>query len=380
MSQDKNKSSPGESPRFLAMRDNLITGLNLYCWEHPINLLKAFSAELTKDLDKFSRGESTKEYDFAIGCSGKGFSSHIYFTIDPDGMEIRSGGRELNADNEWESLHGWEYFIRLDGGEGSKPLSTAAFDEIYYVFTNPSVSLSISTPDRYYYNSYDERNAAEPEAPDAAKEYSREERNAIGEVFLLCQKKEIDTDYAEKCLSQIDDVNMVIQRVSHPYIIPGYLYETTFLNEAVCYSNYEMVKLLLEHGADPNQFIDDGYVLWELHFIGDDAAEGEIRLKIAELLLINGANPNIIVDQETLYEYLMFELCNQSHNDDCFDYLRRFTILVVAYGAGSKSAWILRDIAKDRLEDYLLVLYECKDGYHLSPQIVDENGQTVAIL
>ena len=69
---------------------------------------------------------------------------------------------------------------------------------------------------------------------------------AIKRLYELCQNEEFDILEAKTLISQVD-VNGII-------LDPTWTWErkTTFLLKASSNSNLKMVKLLLEHGADPN--------------------------------------------------------------------------------------------------------------------------------
>lgn len=74
--------------------------------------------------------------------------------------------------------------------------------------------------------------------------------------------------------------------------------EYTYLCLAVNYLNTSAVELLIQYGADPNNSRSKNYPIncWDLHEYIDDIREGgySLVLEIIEMLLISGADPNII--------------------------------------------------------------------------------------
>ena len=136
----------------------------------------------------------------------------------------------------------------------------------------------------------------------------------------------------------------------------GFSYTTTLQAEAIANHNVDMLFLLLENGANPNQIYDDNESeLWNLQYNSGETYEiDEIRLKMAQLLLEYGANPNMNPsnEPEDLFEWVWYEVCNDSYGDS-WRYRSRFFILLVAYG-GKAQSWtpkILKDF--DKLKKYL---------------------------
>lgn len=157
----------------------------------------------------------------------------------------------------------------------------------------------------------------------------------------------------------------------------------TFLERAIEFCNIDMVKLLLEHGADPN-FIDPedeaDIVLWGLQH-WENKESTECRLKMAQLLLEHGADPCIISDGEDLFSYVLYAIFNDSY-DELWEYRARFFILLVAYGGKCYRCEpkIIKPFDKTNMQQYRFGFWEHEDGYHLSGYIYDQNDDTIAYI
>jgi ankyrin repeat protein len=117
-------------------------------------------------------------------------------------------------------------------------------------------------------------------------------------------------------------------------IMSGFRKKTVLLMVAAEAANYEMVELLLKNGANPNLVYGEKglqeSVLWELQYTSEDADEDIIRLSIAKLLLDYGASPHIKIDEEDLLKWADFYWGN---NDDGMqaDYRLKFIRLLEDY-------------------------------------------------
>ena len=207
---------------------------------------------------------------------------------------------------------------------------------------------------------------------------------AIKRLFELCQNEEFDILEAKTLISQVD-VNGII-------LDPTWTWErkTTFLLEASSNSNLKMVKLLLEHGADPNMICDYENPLWDLQYndYSDEIYEkreekartsDETRLKIANLLLEYGANPCMVVEDEDLFSYVLYAVFNDDPGH-FLDYRSRFFILLIAYGGKNNycNPEIIKPFDKSNMLQYEFIHVPVGDGYHLTGEIVDANYEVVA--
>ncbi|MBE6661853.1 MAG: hypothetical protein E7606_01075 [Ruminococcaceae bacterium] len=203
-------------------------------------------------------------------------------------------------------------------------------------------------------------------------------------LFELCQNEEFDLSEAKSLISQID-INEII-------IDPTWSWErkTTFLSEATSNSNLKMVNLLLENGANPNMICNDENPLWDLQYndYPDSTYEEddmlayqceEKRLQIAQLMLDYGADPCMIVENENLFSYVVCSIFNDDY-DHLWEYRSRFLILLVAYGAKSDycAPEIIKPFDKSNLLRYKFICVPVGDGYHLTGEILDENRDIIA--
>lgn len=168
----------------------------------------------------------------------------------------------------------------------------------------------------------------------------------------------------------------------------GFSYATTLQVEAISSLNIKMLELLLENGADPNQVYDEcESALWSLQYnYGETDEENEIRLKMAQLLLEYGANPNMNPDNEPedLFQWVWFTLWEDGCNDLWF-YRSRYFILLVAYGGKEPYLVpaIVKPFDKTKMEQYRFKFAK-KDDKALSRDyesiIVDGKDRIVAYI
>ncbi len=164
----------------------------------------------------------------------------------------------------------------------------------------------------------------------------------------------------------------------------GFSYTTTLQAEAIDNHNIDMLSLLLENGADPNQiYNNDESELWNLQYNdGETEEENEVRLKMAQLLLEYGANPNMNPGDEPidLFDWVWYEVCDEPYGDS-WKYISRFFILLVAYGGKSQN-WvpkILKNFDKSNMGKYRFWLLKEKiDDY--CAKIVDDKENIVAYI
>jgi hypothetical protein len=143
----------------------------------------------------------------------------------------------------------------------------------------------------------------------------------------MCRQRDFDITVAEDIISKID-VNQV-------FLSSEYCFDTTLLSCAAEGTNYKMVELLLKQGANPNLVYGEKYheenVLWELQYSSDDEEDDVIRLNIVKLLLENGANPHLKVEGADL---LQWAISNWGKDEGLQDKYRfEFINLLEEYGA-----------------------------------------------
>ena len=195
------------------------------------------------------------------------------------------------------------------------------------------------------------------------------------ELLSMFKSKSFDREKAALIIADIADINQPILDLNG--------YSTTYLFEAQTHNNIDAVRFLLENGADPN--LDDydllnGCALTDLHFLWwEMEEEADQRLETAKLFFEFGGDPNLWYDGETLYDHVLWEVFNDSHSPHNWDYIKKFFIILIAYGGGGGRSYIpkpsLREpIDKERINEYDLKLFTCEDGYHLEGHIFNSDG------
>ena len=200
----------------------------------------------------------------------------------------------------------------------------------------------------------------------------------ISELDAMCWAVKFDQDRAVELLKCIDPNEV------YNYVPPhgGIPYRTTLLYRAVSNQNVDMMKLLLENGADPN-FVDPekeaNTVMWDLMCPGLSESESKVRLEMAQIMLEYGASPVLVDDPEgnDLLSHVFFQIWADSYNDN-WDYLCKFFILLVAYNGESKycKPIIKKPFNKKKMEQYHLEAQENKESYH----IVNNRGTVIAAI
>ena len=194
------------------------------------------------------------------------------------------------------------------------------------------------------------------------------------ELLTMFKNKTFDKELALRCLQMITDINQPI--------LDWNGYSTTYLFEAESHNNVEAVRFLLENGADPNfcyQDLISDCALSDLHFLYEEMVEESTqRLKIAKLFFEFGANPDIDYDFESLYDHVFWEVFNDDTPHER-DYLRKFLLLMIAYGGGKgisryPQAKFSEPIDTTRINEYELQLHLCEDGYHLEGHVINTDG------
>lgn len=200
------------------------------------------------------------------------------------------------------------------------------------------------------------------------------------EKLYPCGNEELLTMFEQSCFnkSRTEEILREIPDVDAP-ILDKDGYPTTYLYEAQRYNSLEGVRLLLEHGADPNgyhpELISD-CPLWDLQY-GDEDADWEIRFKIAKLFFEYGADPDFAIDGEKLFYYLEYEVFNEA-GKFAWEYQCRLYILMIAYGGGEKTLSAPMDL--ERLEEYDIIFTPHEDGYHIVGHLIDPEGNDIGIL
>lgn len=186
----------------------------------------------------------------------------------------------------------------------------------------------------------------------------------------------------------INRANVVIEGITDPdqTIVAGeFDYHSTLMREAVRCNNLEAVLFLLEHGSDPNYISEDcDSPLFDLQYgpYNEPPEEDEIRYKIAKLFFEHGADPNLLVEGETIYDQVTFDIFNEPDLLN-WDYSIKFYKLLVLYGGGGHTYGkpeFSEPIDFSRVDDYQIRLQQHEDGYHVEGHLLNPDGKDIGIL
>jgi hypothetical protein len=156
------------------------------------------------------------------------------------------------------------------------------------------------------------------------------------------------------------------------------------MSAAIDEGNYEKILALLKSGVD-YPVIDPLWewpYLWSLQYTGDYSEDNSIRLQIAEQLLKNGESPIAMSDGEPLLDFVCYKIFNDPLDNEEWEYLRKFMVLLVAYGGHTEycSPRIIRPFDLDHLNKYQFIMLLAADGYHMYGQIWDDENDLVAMV
>lgn len=153
---------------------------------------------------------------------------------------------------------------------------------------------------------------------------------------------------------------------------------------AIDEGNYEKILSLLKAGVaypviDP---LWEWPYLWSLQYTGDDPEDNRIRLQIAEQLLKNGESPTVVSEGKALLDYVCYKISNDSMDHEELEYLKKFMILLIAYGGHTQhcNPQIIGTFDLDDLDKFKYLLFLEADGHHLSGQIRDDRDNIIAIV
>ncbi len=203
----------------------------------------------------------------------------------------------------------------------------------------------------------------------------------INKLLEMCSDVDFDPCAAEEIVRSIN-LNQEVPDPTYPKL------KTSFLMVATNNANINMVRLLLQHGADPNFILNEDKPLehenpfWDLQYnlFGESAEDNEVGLQMAQLMLDYGANPAIELDDEDLFSYVCFAVFNDDYSTELWEYRSRFFILLIAYGGSNDycKPEIIKEFDKSDIKQYHFLCVPCGDGYHVTGEIVDRNYEVVA--
>lgn len=203
------------------------------------------------------------------------------------------------------------------------------------------------------------------------------------ELLKMCSDVCFDMYAAEKIIQRVE-LNQEIIDTQRPNS------RTSYLSVATQSANVEMVRLLLQKGANPNFVLYGDKPLWrenpfwDLQYclFGESAEDSEVGLQMAQIMLDYGANPAIVLEEEDLFSYVYFAVFNNDDTLEQWEYRSRFFILLIAYGGFCNycTPKIVKEFDKTNMGQYRFRFVACSDGYQITGEIVDYNDEVVAEL
>lgn len=140
-------------------------------------------------------------------------------------------------------------------------------------------------------------------------------------------------DYADECFCDIETV--IRTHEDNSFSLKGVMPPAGVIPGLHSAHVYDVVKLLLEFGLNPNMIINDGHsrytLMGAIKFIDNEYMAADTMA----LLLEHGGNPNLIVDGESVFEQLDFEIWFGSVEQYMrwrYDSLVHIWMVLVAYG------------------------------------------------
>lgn len=201
------------------------------------------------------------------------------------------------------------------------------------------------------------------------------------ELLTIFENNCFDKQAAERILAGIQDVDQPI--------LDLHGYSTTYLYEAQNNNNVAAVRFLLEHGADPNLYLPElacDCAFHNLHLPWTELAKDLARrLEIAKLFLAYVADPNLLYEDETLYDEVQREVFNDSFLLHDREYINQFFKLLIAYGGGGGNSHyakpdLTEPIDRSRIDEYTFELFLCEDRYHLEGHLFNPEGIDIGIV
>ena len=207
----------------------------------------------------------------------------------------------------------------------------------------------------------------------------------LDEMIKLITTRPFDVERANMVLQGISDIDQTI-------LVGEYGYETTLLGEAVDNNNFGAVQFLLEHGANPNyigETFDCPFSDLEFGYDEDNPEEDHIRYRIAKLFFEHGADPNLLLEGETIFDSVTFSIYNDGGGLS-WPYRVEFYKLLVIYGGGGYvykngahgygKPEFSEPIDLSRVDEYQVCFRRHEDGYHIEGHLLNPDGKDIGML
>ena len=177
----------------------------------------------------------------------------------------------------------------------------------------------------------------------------------VRELLSLLSYKKCDYNRCRELIKEIGGATVIILGEDD--------FQTTPLHETLANEHYDFALELIN---EPNANLDVGTydldpIIWELQYLWTGTKEKQfdesaVKLKLLRSMIKNGANPNPVVERETLLNYLRFKI--NEEEDETF-HLIRMEHIIDAHANGN-NAYFFEKIYKTAIK----TVYVSKYGFY----------------
>ena len=201
-------------------------------------------------------------------------------------------------------------------------------------------------------------------------DFSTAEKLLQQECFSSDEVTKVAMRYAEKCFLDIadtfrtdpDDRISFTGFIPPAGVIPGL--HSTYL--------YDVVKLLLDYGLDPNAIIDEDNIMEMLLYVDNEYVAADT----IALLLEHGGNPNLNMDGQSVFGMVDLEIWFGSAEQELrwrYDAWVHTWMVLLAYGCKDSGVQVFREYNSDATFD----LKKLRDHRNYYYGLSFENGDRV---
>lgn len=196
------------------------------------------------------------------------------------------------------------------------------------------------------------------------------EQELIGNGYTKEEVTAAACRFVDMCFLECDDFEREHKRLPKAWEI-----HSTYV--------YDICKLLLNYGLDPNLIVDETNIMYELRFMDHES----VTAKTMKLLLENGANPDLTDGDTALFEDIDFDIIFGLYDDKCINYdvLFYLWILLIGYGAtinkGECPVKMMNGYKTEDFKNYSVFTYRIsKNRDDTIMHIIDQNTDKEAAI